>query len=739
MTTLLPPATKPSSFLPLLPPPVKAAYNHRFRWTASQARPEQLTPPGDWRIWLILAGRGWGKTRTGVEDAAWYAITNPGHRISLIAPTAADARDTIVEGQSGLLTAIPDEMIADYHRSLGEIILKNGARFKTFSAEEPNRLRGPQFHRCYADEIAAWSRPDTFDQMMFGLRLGTNPQCVITTTPKPTPLLRGLLKQAAEFPNEVRVTTGSTFDNAANLAAPALAALRRKYEGTRLGRQELFAELLDDMPGALWKRSNIDALRVYDKTAMKRIVVAIDPAVSTEENSDETGIVVAGIGDDDHLYILADRSGKYTPDEWASEAVGLYRLFQAERIIGEANNGGDLIEANIRTVDRNVPFKKVHASRGKAMRAEPIAALYEQKRAHHVGAFPKLEDQMCFPGETNVLTKRGQVPIKSVTTDDFVLTRGGWKKVETSCQTGCSSVFVVIETTKGEFIRCTPDHPIFNAQTQEFVPAKHVQIGTRLGVVPKWGRAGHPSLGVADGITECHQAISDMLRASFCTEKYGSPITDLFHQITIFTTRMRIQEITHSIISKCLLLNSTQANMSCAALPYSIMSKEHFMQSWHGRIEEKKILNAWSAEKNHSHQCVGQNFALTYVGSAIDQIKKYQKKLALNVRKNLAQETQGEFTAVKSVTIKHTLPEKVYNLRVDEFHEFFANGILVHNCMMTIDFDRTKNKMSPDRVDALVWAGTELMLEASPGANILDFYAMKDREDAHRKMLGLPG
>ena len=284
-------------------------------------------------------------------------------------------------------------MVLGWNRSLGELHLSNGTHYKTFSAEEPERLRGPQFHRAYCDELAAWARPETWDMLMFGLRLGENPQCVITTTPKPVPLIRQLMARRGK---DVIVTHGKTIDNQANLAPNFVAHLVDKYGGTRLGRQELDAEILDDTPGALWRRSDIDEQRVKETPELVRIVVAIDPAVSSKENSDETGIVCAAKGIDRQFYVLDDLSGILTPDGWGREAVSIYKRRKADRVIGEVNNGGDLIESNLRSIDRNVSYKGVRASRGKAIRAEPIAALYEQKKVHHVGAFPLLEDQMCM-------------------------------------------------------------------------------------------------------------------------------------------------------------------------------------------------------------------------------------------------------------------------------------------------------------------------------------------------------
>lgn len=363
----------------------------RAAWRLT-ARPQQLTPDGDWFAWLLLAGRGFGKTRTGAEDQAKYAIEHPGARIAVVAPTYADARDTCVEGDSGLEAVLTRYGVLDqWNRSLGELTLTNGSRFKLFSAEEPDRLRGPQHHRAWCEELAAWERPETWDQLLFGLRLGSRPQVVITTTPRPTPLVRGLLKR-----DDVIVTRGSTFDNEANLAPSALAQLRDRYEGTRLGRQELFAEILDDVEGALWTSAQLERLRVPEAPELTRVVVAIDPAVTAADDSDETGIVIAGLGVDGHVYVLDDRSTRDSPQRWMARALAAYDEHHADRLVAETNNGGDLIEAMVRSqAGSRVAYRKVTASRGKRTRAEPVAALYEQGRVHHVGGLPQLEDQLC--------------------------------------------------------------------------------------------------------------------------------------------------------------------------------------------------------------------------------------------------------------------------------------------------------------------------------------------------------
>lgn len=338
-----------------------------------------------------MAGRGWGKTRTGAEDVAAYALWNPGVRVGVVAPTFADARDICVEGESGLLQVIPSPCIAAWHRSMGEMLLFNGSRIKLFSADEPERLRGPQHHRVWCDELGAWTSRKAFDQLWFGLRLGNDPKVVITTTPRNRDVIKELLKKRGKG---VFLTHGRTLENKGNLAPQIIEHLMERYAGTRLGRQELDAELLTDTTGALWQREALDKYRVECAPDMTRIIVAIDPAMSSGEDSDETGIIAAGRGIDGLIYVISDWSGRHTPDAWAQRAVMLYREMNAQMIVAEINAGGDLVERVLRQVAPDVRFKPVRASRGKAERALPVAALYEQGRVRHVGLMDKLEDQM---------------------------------------------------------------------------------------------------------------------------------------------------------------------------------------------------------------------------------------------------------------------------------------------------------------------------------------------------------
>jgi phage terminase large subunit-like protein len=383
-----------TTLLSSLDPSVRAQL--KYQWSF-WARPDQLEPEGLWTTWLLLAGRGFGKSRCGAEWVRQKAKDFPGCRIALVAETAADARKVMVEGESGILAISPPDFMPEYSPANRQITWPNGSIAFTYNATQPDQLRGPQHHFAWCDEIAKWQyMQDSWDQLQFGLRLGVHPQQVVTTTPRPLPLIKKLIND----PDTV-LTRGRTYDNAANLAGPFLKQIEERYGGTRLGRQELEGEVLEDIPGALWQRSNLDINRRPEvPEELQRIVVAIDPAVSSEEGSDETGIVCVGIARDNdgynRGYVLADRTLRGSPDEWARAAVSLYREFDADRIVAEKNQGGEMVEAVIRAVDRNVPISLVHATRGKLVRAEPISALYEQNRVHHVGRFDELEDQMCM-------------------------------------------------------------------------------------------------------------------------------------------------------------------------------------------------------------------------------------------------------------------------------------------------------------------------------------------------------
>lgn len=361
-------------------------------------------PPGndvalDWTIWLILGGRGAGKTRTGAEWVRGAALGHPGigepraGRIALVGETYAAVRDVMVEGPSGLLAVHGDGPGRPiWVPTLRRLAWPNGAVAHAFSSEDPEALRGPQFDAAWADELAKWRHPEaTWDMLQFGLRLGANPREIVTTTPKPIPLLKRLLAE-----RRVIVSRTRTQDNAGNLAPAFLDNVVGMYAGTRLGRQELDGELIEEREDALWSRGQLEATRIGAAPDLVRIVVAVDPPASSGSRAASCGIVAAGVDAAGTGYVLADASVRQVkPAEWAAKAVGTYRRWAADALLVEANQGGEMVAAVIREIDPQVPVVTVHASRGKYLRAEPVALLYEQRRVRHVGAFPELEDEMC--------------------------------------------------------------------------------------------------------------------------------------------------------------------------------------------------------------------------------------------------------------------------------------------------------------------------------------------------------
>ena len=359
------------------------------------ARDNQREPAGDWLVWLILAGRGFGKTRTGAE---WVSQKAHDHGFLILAgATASDLRDVMIEGESGVIRIAKPDWRPRYEPSKARLTWPNGATAILMSADEPDRFRGKQSEVVWADELAAWRYPDAWDQLLLGLRLGPRPRALVTTTPRPTRLIQSLV--AAPTTRTVR---GSSYDNRDNLAPDFLDQIISRYEGTRLGRQEIYAEILTDVPGALVSREMIrygeaplTAVNGVVQPTYTRVVVAIDPAVSYGPDSDETGIVVCAKGIDGRGYVLDDLSGRYSPGEWARKALAASEEYRADAIVGEVNNGGDLVEANLRNNGFGGRYLAVHASRGKRVRAEPIAGLYEQGKVSHRRPLADLEDQWC--------------------------------------------------------------------------------------------------------------------------------------------------------------------------------------------------------------------------------------------------------------------------------------------------------------------------------------------------------
>ncbi len=365
------------------------------------ARPEQQPPAADWRTWLLMGGRGSGKTRAGAEWVHGLARRGAGLRIALVAETFADAREVMIDGQSGIMRIAARERPA-FEISRRRLVWPNGSTAYLFSSEDPESLRGPQFHAAWCDELAKWKHAEeTFDMLQFGLRLGDDPRQLVTTTPRPLPLLKRLMADPG-----TALTRIATLANAGNLAPGFIAALEARYGGTRLGRQELDGELIEDREDAFWRRDAIPVASLAEIGPLNRIVVGVDPPVGHGATSC-CGIVVAGIDAKGRAVVLADASVEAaTPAGWALAVARAYRRFEADRVVAEINQGGDMVVSTLRGIDENLPITTVRAARGKVARAEPVAALYEQGRITHAGRFSALEDQMCDFGPDGLSSGR---------------------------------------------------------------------------------------------------------------------------------------------------------------------------------------------------------------------------------------------------------------------------------------------------------------------------------------------
>ena len=364
----------------------------RTNWPAN-ARAAQLPPAGDWRVWMILAGRGFGKTRAGAEWVRAHAETDGELRIALVAATLAEGRAVMIEGESGLIAIAPEgAMRPRWESSTRRLLWPNGAQAFLYSAGEPESLRGPQHHLAWCDEIGKWQRGgEAWDNLAMGLRLGSDPRTIATTTPRAVPLVRKLAGAG-----HVSVTRGRTIDNAAHLAPAFIGLMEDQYAGTLTGRQELDGELIDEVEGALWSRALIERARVDAAPELARIVIGVDPPAGASAASDACGIVAVGLGGDGNAYVLADASVQgATPDRWARAVAATALAWRADRVVAEANNGGAMVGSVLRAADAVLPLRLVHAAVGKVARAEPVVALYEAGRAFHVGAFPELEDELA--------------------------------------------------------------------------------------------------------------------------------------------------------------------------------------------------------------------------------------------------------------------------------------------------------------------------------------------------------
>lgn len=453
-------------------------------------RPEQKLPPPvtpagvEWLVWLILAGRGFGKTRAGAEATIDLVQSGEWRRPALVGQTAADVRDVMVLGPSGILACSPPAFTPTYIPGQRRLVWPNGAEALLYSAERPDRLRGPGHDGAWVDELAAWRYLDSYEQVQFVLREGRNPRLIATTTPRPIRLIRELVTEPTTY-----VTRGTTYDNLENLPPSFARRVVARYEGTRLGRQELYAEILDDLEGAYWTLALIDAARVRDvpraidgRPLLARVVVAVDPAGRSGDENDQTGLAVAGRGLDGHLYVLAAEGVRLSPRGWASRALDLYDEWAADKILAERNNGGDMVEATIRSVRLTAPVETIHASRGKVVRAEPVAALYEQGRVSHVGRLDALEQQQCFPAETVVDAPDLVAALRRLYTGELI----------------------EVDTTRGTLVG-TPNHPVLTENGWDALET--IRPGSRLYYADALPGRDAPALRHRRPIGDVHAAL----------------------------------------------------------------------------------------------------------------------------------------------------------------------------------------------------------------------------------------
>lgn len=672
-------------------------------WTG---RPEQFAPEGNWLVWLILSGRGWGKSRTGSEWLIDRAMRHPkdrdGNRTEwlVIAETLNDCRTICIEGNSGLLATLRRLKIQfKYQKAPRPVIhLPQGQVIYFEGADDENVGRGYNAAGAWLDELAKWKY--TYNAWLEGIMpslraplVGDHPRAVVTTTPKPIKLI---LDWAHNNDGTIRVTRGSTFDNRANLSPYVLAEMERNYLGTRMGRQELLGELLEDIEGALWSRAQIEQDRVKHLPELVNTVVGMDPAGTGA--GDETGLIAVGRGVmPDHDYVLEDWSKQISGHAAARRAWELFRHVNASLLIIEDNIAKkwlytvvvdaykEMQEAGLFSPGGSPPVKMVTARAGKRLRAEPIASRYEQHRVHHVGHnFTQLEDQMCLVAGTLVETDRGQVPIEQVTTVDRVMTRAGWAPLRWAGCTGAAHELVFTSYVHGCVVS-TPCHPIFNPKIGLFVPAGHVEPGHPLAVSPRWVNTDHPLPGADGGTTACPPVTIATLRENSCTEPSGKPTTDLWGRGYSCITSTNAQEITGwKILSPSPPANTESIIPDGAGLG-RLPSSVRRPAAPPGQRPFPAPESAPGATASTTPPASAPSFAVQDVGRRVT-----------------------------------TTPVSVYNLTVaDGFpSEFYANGVLVHNCT----WEPEESTDSPDRVDALVYAGLELqgrerrhMTVAAPG------------------------
>jgi phage terminase large subunit-like protein len=694
-----------------------------YHWP-TWARPSQIPPDTDWLTWLFLAGRGAGKSRAGAEWIRREVESGRRKRLALVARTAADVRDVLVEGESGILAISPPWNMPLYQPSKRRLTWPNGAIATTYSAEEPDALRGPQHDGAWCDETAAWKYPETWDNLMLGLRLGDKPQVVVTTTPKPKKIIRDLIKAKTTV-----VTRGSTYDNRLNLAESFFQHVVSKYEGTTMGRQELHAEVLDEMPGALWQRHMFDELRVEKAPRLKHIVVAIDPSVTSNEDSDEAGIIVAGRGYDDHGYVLADLSMRASPKTWARTAIDAYYDFEGDRVVAETNNGGEMIELTIHTIDKNIPYKAVKASRGKRTRAEPVSALYEQGKIHHVGLFEALEDECCFPSSTLVdatqviagsqrlysgplITIDTVCGVLEMTATHRILTERGWLQAKDVAPDYRVWYNPLYGTTR-DYSKPIVEYPVFTARR---IPAYRYRLTNGVASIYR---------SSSSAFTWCPFHVQSRNTNEKCAyDRCRNCLLCWFNRwrgVRPFCT----QQSPWTGEATCLTINDE--SVSDAMVSGTHQWSQFIRFAWENvsrRIQEKL---ATMLAVRHSGTWLSPNVQTSLAASCHQ--KSPNDDVSILGTPTITRSTwfannatrmgnsgycEGlESTPVVAIRRREVRNVPVYNLETSN-HWYLAGGLVVHNCNFTVDTEE-----SPNHMDALVWAFTELMVEGGDPATLI--------------------
>lgn len=643
------------------------------------ARPNQMAPQGNWSTWLYMAGRGAGKTKTAAEWIHDRVKKGLARQILLLGRTSADVRDVMIFGPSGLMNSGHPADRPEFYPSKRLVEWPNGAQALVFSAEEPDQLRGPQGDTAWADEFASFPSVTgvdgltAFDNLRLGLRLpvpSDRPRMILTTTPRRVPAMFKILEDAKDPKYGITITRGTTYENLGNLAEEFRATILGLYEGTRVGQQELLGEMLEDVEGAIFQQELFDDNRVKAALAGRAYtVVAVDPSVA-ERPKDECGIVVVqSTMERDYyrrqLYVVEDNSILGPPSVWAARVAESARRWNCP-IVAEGNQGGELVRMAIAQVDSNLPVHIVHATAGKRTRAEPVAAIAQQGRLHMVGWYPELEAQACLVAGTLIQTDRGQVPIEDVTARDRVWTRLGWAPVDWAGKTMDASLLTTV-THSGGAIRCTRWHRIWT-QNRGFVPAALVQPSDLLVVSASAMPAATASPTVAAGTRRWTTATTEG-SSDCCTVSCGAITTGPSPMGSSSTTSTMIRPTTGPTTS----------------LPFPPTSMDATM--WR-MIEEDssggRLMNALLAP--------------SACGASVSPVLS----VATTAARSTPAPTCGHGGAVGDAGGSTGGTEPVYDIKVADghLHEFFANGILVHNTQWVPG----ETKDSPDRLDALVWA-----------------------------------